>query len=118
MPEPRDAPSLLEAAEQAAAAGSYTAAEGLREPATRQEETRCPQHPDLINTLNNLGVVCEITDNPNDAEQYFRRAHTIATGTPRPDHPFVETSPKNLHDFCAGSGWASVCAIVDCERHL
>ena len=105
MPEPREAPSLLEAAEQAAAAGDYAAAEGLlREAATRQEETLGPRHPDLINTLNNLGVVCEMTDNPIDAEHYFRRAHTIATATLPPDHPFVETSRKNLHDFCAARG--------------
>jgi len=105
MPDTREAPSLLEAAEQAAAAGDYAAAEGLlREAATRQEETLGPRHPDLVNTLNNLGVVCEMTDNPIDAEHYFRRAHSIATATLPPDHPFVETSRKNLHDFCAARG--------------
>ena len=105
MPEPPEATSLLEAAEQAAAAGNYAAAEGLlREAATRQEETLGPQHPDFVNTLNNLGVVCEMTDNPIDAEHYFRRAYTIAAATLPPDHPFVATSRKNLHDFCAARG--------------
>ena len=37
-----------------------------------------PRHPDLANTLNNLGIVCEITGKPDDAEQYFRRAVSIA----------------------------------------
>src|SRR4029079_528167 len=56
------------------------------------------------NTLNNLGIVCEMTDNPIDAEHYFRRAYTIATATLAPDHPFVITSRKNLHDCCAARG--------------
>ena len=105
MPEPQDARSLIERAEQAAAAGSYSAAEKLlREVAVLQERTLGPDHPDLANTLNNLGVVCEMADNPIDAEHYFRRAHAIATATLAPDHPFVVTSRKNLHDFCAARG--------------
>jgi len=105
MPEPRDARSIIENAEQAAAAGNYSSAEELlREAAALQEKTLGPDHPDLANTLNNLGIVCEITDNPIDAEHYFRRAYAIATATLAPDHPFVLTSSKNLHDFCAARG--------------
>lgn len=105
MPEPREARSIIESAEQAAATGNYASAEDLlREAAALQEHTLGPHHPDLANTLNNLGVVCEITDNPIDAEHYFRRAHTIATAALPPDHPFVATSRKNLHDFCAARG--------------
>lgn len=105
MPEPREARSIIESAEQAAAAGNYASAENLlREAATLQEQTLGPHHPDLANTLNNLGVVCEITDNPIDAEHYFRRACAIATAALPPDHPFVATSRKNLHDFCAARG--------------
>jgi hypothetical protein len=105
MPEQRGARSIIENAEQAAAAGDYASAEGLlREAAGLQEQTLGPNHPDLANTLNNLGVVCEITDNPIDAEHYFRRAYTIATAALAPDHPFVATSRKNLHDFCAARG--------------
>jgi len=106
MPEPREARSIIENAEQAAAAGNYSSAEELlREAVALQEQTLGPHHPDLANTLNNLGVVCEITDNPIDAEHYFRRAYTIATATLAPDHPFVAMSRKNLHDFCADRGW-------------
>jgi hypothetical protein len=105
MPEEREARSLIEEAEQAAAAGNFSAAEELlREAAARQEQTLGLHHPDLANTLNNLGVVCELTDNPIDAEHYFRRARSIATATLAPDHPFVATSSKNLHDFCAARG--------------
>ena len=105
MPEPREARSIIENAEQAAAAGNYASAEDLlREAAALQEQTLGPNHPDLANTLNNLGIVCEMTDNPIDAEHYFRRAHAIATATLAPDHPFVATSSKNLHDFCAARG--------------
>ena len=105
MPEQRAARSIIENAEQAAAAGDYASAEDLfREAAGLQEQTLGPNHPDLANTLNNLGVVCEIADNPIDAEHYFRRAYTIATATLAPDHPFVATSRKNLHDFCAARG--------------
>jgi hypothetical protein len=105
MPEPREARSIIENAEQAAAAGNYSSAEEfLREAAALQEQTLGPHHPDLANTLNNLGVICEMTDNPIDAEHYFRRAYTIATATLASDHPFVATSRKNLHDFCAARG--------------
>jgi len=105
MPKPREVRSIIENAEQAAAAGNYSAAEGLlREAAALQEQTLGPHHPDLANTLNNLGIVCEMADNPIDAEHYFRRAHAIATATLAPDHPFVATSSKNLHDFCAARG--------------
>ena len=105
MPEPRDARSIIEKAEQAVAAGNYASAEDLlREAAALQEQTLGPHHPDLANTLNNLGVVCELTDNPIDAEHYFRRAYTIATATLAPDHPFAATSRKNFHDFCAARG--------------
>src|SRR5688572_18831466 len=105
MPEPRGARSLIENAEQAAAAGDYASAEDLlREAAALQEQTLGPNHPDLANTFNNLGIVCEMTDNPIDAEHFFRRAHAIAAATLAPDHPFVATSRKNLHDFCSARG--------------
>ena len=105
MPESREARSIIKNAEQAAAAGNYSSAEELlREAAALQEQSLGPHHPDLVNTLNNLGVVCEMANNPIDAEHYFRRAYTIATATLAPTHPFVATSSKNFHDFCAARG--------------
>ena len=107
MPETREPRSVIDAAEQAAAAGDYASAEQLlREAALLQEASLGPLHPDLANTLNNLGVVCEITEKPVDAEQFFRRASAIATAVLEPDHPFVATSRKNLEDFCAARGIA------------
>jgi len=105
MPEPREARSIIEAAEQSAAGGDYASAEKLlREAADLQEASLGPLDPDLANTLNNLGVVCEINNNPADAEACFRRAFAIATTVLKPDHPFVATSRKNLCDFCETRG--------------
>ena len=105
MPETRNPRSVVDAAEQAAAAGDYASAELLlREAALLQEASLGPLHPDLANTLNNLGVVCEITEKPVDAEHYFRRACAIATAVLEPDHPFVATSRRNLEDFCTARG--------------
>lgn len=105
MPEPREPRSIIEAAEQSAAAGDYAAAERLlREAADLLEATLGPLDPDLANTLNNLGVVCEINHNPVGAEHCFRRAVAIATTVFTPDHPFVATSQQNLRDFCDARG--------------
>lgn len=107
MTDWRDPREVIEAAEQAAAAGDYASAEQLlREAAELQESSLGPTHPDLANTLNNLGVVCEITDKPVEAEAFFRRAYAIATAVLEPDHPFVLTSRKNLEDFCSARGKA------------
>jgi Protein of unknown function (DUF2914)/Tetratricopeptide repeat len=107
MLETREPRSVVEAAEQAAAAGDYASAEQLlREAARLQEASLGSLHPDLANTLNNLGVVCEITEKPVDAEHFFRRACAIATAVLEPDHPFVATSRKNLEEFCAARGRA------------
>ena len=101
MPDAQELQSVVEAAEQAAAAGDYASAERLlREVASLQEASLGALHPDLANTLNNLGVVCEITGKDADAEQFFRRSSSIAAAALPPDHPFVATSRKNLEDFC------------------
>jgi len=101
----RDPRSVIDAAEQAAAGGDHASAERLlREAAALQEAALGPLHPDLANTLNNLGVVCEIVGKPDDAEECFRRAYAIATSSLADDHPFVATSRKNLEDFCAARG--------------
>ena len=105
MSKSGEARSIIEAAEQAAGARNYARAEVLlREAALLQEARLGPLHPDLANTLNNLGIVCEMNGNPDDAEQCFRRAVTIATTVLESDHPFVATSRKNLHDFCETRG--------------
>ena len=105
MSKSREARSIIEAAEQAAGAGNYAHAEVLlREAALLQEARLGPLHPDLANTLNNLGIVCEMNGNRDEAEQCLRRAVTIATTVLETDHPFVATSRKNLRDFCEARG--------------
>ena len=105
MPETRDPQAVIAVAEQAALAGDYAAAERLlRDAAGLQEASLGPDHPELANTLNNLGVVYEVTEKPDEAERCFRRASTIAAAVLAPDHPFVATSRKNLEDFCAARG--------------
>jgi hypothetical protein len=107
MWEAREHGPVIKAAEKAAEAGNYASAEKLlREAARLQEASLGPRHPDLANTLNNLGIVCEMTAKPDDAEQYFRRAVSIARTSLAADHPFVATSQKNLRDFCEARGKA------------
>jgi hypothetical protein len=105
MWEAREHGPVIKAAEKAAESGNYASAERLlRDAARLQEASLGPRHPDLANTLNNLGIVCEITGKPDDAEQYFRRAVSIARTSLATDHPFVATSQKNLRDFCEARG--------------
>ena len=101
MPETRELQAVVNLAEQAATDGDYVAAERLlREVALLQEARLGPLHPDLANTLNNLGVVCDFGGKLADAEVCYRRAYAIATAAFASDHPFVATSRKNLEDFC------------------
>ena len=100
MPDTRDPQSVILAAEQAAVGGDYASAERLlREAADLQEASLGPLHPELANTLNNLGVVYEVTEKPDEAERCFRRASDIAAAVLPPEHPFVATSRQNLEDF-------------------
>ncbi len=98
--DPRDFRTAIDAAERAAAASDFASAERLLKEAARlQEEALGPVHPDLANTLNNLGIVCENTGKPDEAEAFYRRASEMAAATLPPDHPFVATSRRNLADF-------------------
>jgi hypothetical protein len=105
MDGPRDLRSVIESAERAAAEGNYASAEQLlREAALLQETQLGRLHPDLANTLNNLGVVYEMTGRPAEAEDCYRRAFAIARAVLEPNHPFVETSGQNLRDLCESRG--------------
>ena len=107
MPDSSSVQPILDAAEKAAADGDIDAAEQLLRRAVRlQEADLGPHHPDLANTLNNLGVVCEKTGRLDEAEGCYRRAYEIAAAAFEPDHPFVVTSRKNLADFCEANGRA------------
>ena len=96
---------MIDAAQQAAAAGDYAAAERLlRDAAAAQEATLGSIHPDLATTLNNLAFVCERTGKVDEAERGYRRAHAIAVASLGPGHPFIKTSLSNLVDFCDARG--------------
>jgi Tetratricopeptide repeat/Protein of unknown function (DUF2914) len=113
MPDTRDPQSVISAAEQAATAGDYASAERLlREAAELQEASLGPFHPELANTLNNLGVVYEVTGKPDEAERCFRRASEIATAVLPADHSFVATSRQNLDDFLTSRARAAVPLVL------
>jgi hypothetical protein len=96
---------MIDAAQRAAAAGDYAAAEQwLRDAVDRQEATLGSSHPDLATTLNNLAFVCERTGKFDEAERGYRRAHKIAVASLSPGHPFIKTSLSNLVDFCEARG--------------
>ena len=102
---PLDPASLIDAAQQSAAAGDYVAAERLlRDAVATQEATLGSSHPDLATTLNNLAFVCERTSKFDEAERGYRRAHAIAVASLSPGHPFIKTSLSNLVDFCESHG--------------
>jgi hypothetical protein len=118
MQEPSDVHTILQEAESSAAAGFHAKAEQLlRTVAKLQESAFGPLHPELANTLNNLGIVCEMLDKPDDAEQCYRRAHSIAHATLEPDHPFIITSRKNLTDFCASRGRSLELPVASARVH-
>jgi len=100
-----DPASTIDAAQQAAAAGDYAAAERLlRDAVATQEATLGSSHPDLATTLNNLAFVCERTGKVDEAESGYRRAHAIAVASLSPGHPFIKTSLSNLVEFCEARG--------------
>ena len=102
MTDVLDPAPLVEAAQQAAAAGDYVEAERLlRQAAAIQEDNLGSLHPELASTLNNLALVCERTNKFDEAERGYRRAHAIAVASLSPGHPFIGTSLQNLVDFCA-----------------
>ena len=105
MSDPQNVSTVMEAAAQAAGAGDFVSAEReLRRAFALQEAALGSSHPDLANTLNNLGVVAERLNKPVEAERCYRRAYAIATSVLQPDHPFVVMSAKNLRDFCEARG--------------
>ena len=57
-----------------------------------QEARLSPLHPDLASTYNNLAVVSEMAGKAADAEQFYRRAYTIASRSLKPDDPLVTTN--------------------------
>jgi hypothetical protein len=97
--------AILEAAERAVSVDDFVSAEQhLRQAAALQERQTGARHPDLANTLNNLGIVCEHLGKPAEAEVCYRRAYGIASAALPADHALVQTSGQNLREFCEAIG--------------
>ncbi len=100
MPISPDIAAVIEAAEHEVSTGNLAAAESLLlGVAEAQEASLGPLHPDLASTFNNLAVVCEMANRPDDAERFYRRAHAIVSASLDRDHPLVVTSRDNLRHF-------------------
>jgi hypothetical protein len=105
MPELPNVQHLLDEARRAADAGDLAAASALLQDAARIQEAELgPLHPELANTLNNLGIVAESQGHIGEAETYYRRAVAITSASLPPDDPMVASSRKNLEDFCRERG--------------
>jgi hypothetical protein len=105
MHDHRDVRTAIADAERAATAGDYELAEQhLRDAVALQRAVLGSAHPDLANTLNNLGVACEYVGKLDDAEEAYRQAYAIARQALPPDHPLAVRSAENLRDFCQARG--------------
>ena len=105
MAELSDIERILGEAEQATAAGDHTGAErSLRRALRLQEAALGLVHPDVANTLNDLGVVCDRLGRPDEAEFLYRRALGIARRTLEPEHPYITTSLQNLSNLYEAQG--------------
>ena len=105
MAELSDIERILGEAEQATAAGDHSGAErSLRRALRLQEAALGLVHPDVANTLNDLGVVCDRLGRPDEAEFLYRRALGIARRTLEPEHPYITTSLQNLSNLYEAQG--------------
>ena len=105
MAELSDIERILGEAEQATAAGDHRGAErSLRRALRLQEAALGLVHPDVANTLNDLGVACDRLGRPDEAEFLYRRALGIARRTLEPEHPYITTSLQNLSNLYEAQG--------------
>jgi len=114
MAELQNVQHIVEEAKRAAEAGDLaSAAARLQDAARIQEAELGPLHPELANTLNNLGIVAENQGRIGEAETYYRRAVAIASAALPPDDPVVASSRKNLEDFCNERGLPFVLPVAE-----
>ena len=113
MPGTSGAPiePILDSAQRAASSGDYAMAETLlREVARLQADSLGPQHPDLASTFNNLGVVCERTNNLLDAGKFYRQAFSIASPCSDAVDPLLIASRENFNEFHRALGLVDTAA--------
>ena len=105
MAEPDEITRIIGEAEQATSAGDHAAAEQALRRALKLQEARLgPVHHEVANTLNDLGVVCDILGRSDEAEFLYRRALGIARKTLPAEHPYIETSLQNLSNLYRAQG--------------
>ena len=105
MAERDEIAQVVGEANRAMSAGDHAAAErALRRALKLQEDQLGLAHPDVVNTLNDLGVVCDLLGRPREAEFLYRRALGIARRTLEPDHTYIATSLQNLADLYQAQG--------------
>ncbi len=113
MDEPDQIAKAVSDAENASAEGDHARAEqALRRALWLQEAHFGHVHPEVANTLNNLGVVCDTLGRPNEAEFLYRRALGLARTTLPAGHPYIETSLENLKALYRTQGRPEKLALV------
>ena len=113
MDEPDQIAKAVSDAENASAEGDHARAEqALRRALWLQEAHFGHVHPEVANTLNNLGVVCDTLGRPNEAEFLYRRALGLARTTLPAGHPYIETSVENLKALYRTQGRPEKLALV------
>ena len=105
MADRDEAARLISEAQEATSSGDHRAAErALRLALRLQEEQFGLVHPEVVGTLDSLGVVCGLLGRPDEAEYLHRRALGIAKKTLGADHPSVAASLRNLSNLYAAQG--------------
>lgn len=105
MPDSQDVPAVIAAAEQAAATGDLEGAESLLRVALQAQQAQLgAEHPDVASTLNNLAVVCEMTNRFDEAGLFYKRASELTLAALGPLHPLTVTSRDNLRAFQQARG--------------
>ena len=105
MAELDEVARIISEAEQATSAGDHAAAErALRLALKLQEAHLGPVHSDVANTLNDLGVVCDILGRPDEAEFLYRRALGIARRTLAAGSPLHRHEPPESVESLPGPG--------------
>ena len=111
--EPDEIAQAVGDAERASSEGDHARAEhALRRALWLQEARFGLVHPEVANTLNNLGVVCDTLGRPNEAEFLYRRALGLARTTLPAGHPYIETSLQNLKALYRTQGRPEKLALV------
>ena len=106
MTDQAEVARLLSEAGEARAGGDLESAErALRRVLRLQEADLGPTHPEVANTLNDLGVICDELGRPQEAEFLYRRALGLAQKALPSDHPYIATSLENLATLYRDQGW-------------